>query len=92
MPTNKIFRKVTCRRISDDLNLDINRKTINNWLLKRDYSFNKQEQVIKLTPQHKAKRIEIAFCWLQENFDWENCIFSDEKVFSLDNWLVLAIT
>lgn len=86
---NSMGCKVTCNAIIHDLNLEITRKTVNNWFLKQDYLYTKCVQKIQLTKDHKLNRVEKVSKWIEENIQWESAVFTDEKVFSLDgpdNW------
>ena len=76
-------------KIVSDLNLDISWRTVNNWLLRRDYAYSKSLQQIQLTREHKIIRMEKVSKWIEENIVWENVAFTNEKMFSLvspDNW------
>lgn len=86
---NEIGIKVNCNRILQDLNLNVSRRTLNNWLLHKDYLYRKEAQKIQLTKIHKEKRIKLVSSWIHKKIEWENCVFTDEKRFSLDgpdNW------
>lgn len=81
--------KVNCRTIIQGLDLDISRKTINNFLLRNDFKYRKQVQHITLSKQHKQERVQLVSDWIHGNIDWSITIFSDEKKFNLDgsdNW------
>lgn len=82
-------QKVNCNKIINELDLDVKRRTLNDWLKKKDYKYSKCSQKISLGKKHKSKRLEISKQWLDENINWNNVAFTDEKSFSLDgpdNW------
>ena len=42
-----------------------------------------------LSKKQKIRRVEVEAQWLKEKIVWENCVFTDEKSWSLDgpdNW------
>jgi len=81
--------KVDCNKVKNELQLDIGRRTINNWFIKHGFKYKSHAQKFMLTNKHKNMRIEVVSEWLKEKIEWENCVFTDEKCWSLDgpdNW------
>ena len=86
---NKRECKVNCNKIIKDLDLKVERRTLNNWLLRKDYIYTNCPKKIFLTSTHKTNRICHAKDCLEKNIDWMKTVFTDEKAFSLDgpyNW------
>ena len=86
---NSEGRKVTCVQIKNELKLDIERRTINNWFMKHGYKYKSHAQKCILSKQHKARRVQLVSQWLTEKIEWNQCIFTDEKCWSIDgpdNW------
>lgn len=81
---NSNMIKVNCSKIKRDCNVDVSRRTLNNWLLKEEYRYMKEVQKISLTAGHKKKRIEIVSSWIKNKINFSNCVFTDEKQFSID--------
>ena len=71
---NKNGNKVNCRTIIDNLNLDIGRRTINNYLLKLDFK-NKQIQQVSLSKNQKQQILQLVSTWIHENIDWQKKSF-----------------
>ena len=66
-------------------------KTLNNFLLWKDYKFQKQIQCILLSKDHKEKRVAFVLSWIDKNIDFKNWVFIDEKRFKMDgpdNWYI----
>src|ERR1043165_7671303 len=55
---NNVGSKVTCRKIIEDNNMNVSRRTMNNWILRNKYKYQKQVQSIQLSKRHKLKRIQ----------------------------------
>lgn len=80
---------VDCNAIKRDLKLNFSRRTINNFLLRNEYSYKKVAQEISLSANHKTERVKLCSLWLEKNINWNTSIFTDEKYFDLDgpkNW------
>jgi len=76
--------KVNCNIIRSELDLDISRRTLNNFFLKSEYLYSKIRHKLPLTNKHKLKRLELVSDWIHKNINWNLVVFTDEKRFSLD--------
>jgi len=89
--SNEKRMKVTCRSIINETRITVSRKTLNNFLLRQDYKFKKQAQHIQLSANDKAKRFDTICSWIENNIDFKNAFFGDEKKFNMDgpdNWYI----
>ena len=48
------------------------------------FTYKKAKNVTFLTPTHKKLLVQMAREWLEDNFPWEDMIFTDEERFNLD--------
>ena len=80
---NKIGLKVTCKKIQEELNLNVHRTTVLRTLQTLTYDYKKLPYKFKMSTATKQKRVKICKKWLIENINWNSVIFSDEKRFSL---------
>lgn len=81
--------KVNCATIIKNLNIEVKRRTLNDWILNKEYVYKHYSQKIQLTKNDKNVRTLLCKSWLDQNIDWKKSVFTDEKAFSLDgpdNW------
>lgn len=85
--------KVNCSSIIGNLDLDVSRRTLNNFLMRSEFHYKKISSKICLSKFHKMERLRIISTWVENNVNFESVIFTDEKRFTLDgpdNWLVYS--
>jgi len=90
---NEQGKKATSQDIISNTDLNVCRRTLNNWLLQQDYKFERQAQRIQLSKDHKLKRMNLVSSWIEKNINFENAVFTDEKKFNLDgpdNWYIFT--
>jgi len=86
---NETGKKATCRSIINETGINVSRRTLNNFLLRKDFKFKKQVQHIQLSANDKTKRVKAVCSWIEDNIDFKNSFFCDEKKFNMDgpdNW------
>lgn len=77
--------QVTAPRLASECGIDhVHTRTINNYLRRIEYIFEKAKKKIVLSSKHKAVRVKMAKEWISNFFDWSKVIFTDEKRFNLD--------
>ena len=55
--TNATRSKVNSTKILKNVDLNVARKTVNNWSLRKNYFYKKKVRKIQLTKDHKINRI-----------------------------------
>lgn len=71
--------------IKRSCNLDASKTTI--WKAIRSsgvLQHRKMQKMPRLTAEHKLARVALAREWLENGYNWENVVWSDEKKFNLD--------
>lgn len=77
-------KKVSCKQIVENFNLNVHRTTILRVLRCLKYNYKNLPYKFKLSPKLKSKRVAFAKKCLIENVNWQKVVFSDEKRFSLN--------
>ena len=66
------------------MNIPVKRRTLNDWMLDKEFIYQVHTQHIQLTKNDKMKRVSLCKSWLDQNIQCKNSVFTDEKAFSLD--------
>ena len=85
MSKNNIGRtKVTAAKIIENCSVPLRRRAMNYWLQMENSKYTKVSQRLSLSNKDKNVRVERICEWIENNIEWENTVFSDEKRFTLD--------
>ena len=78
-------QQITAREIMNRCEIDnVSTWTVRRTLGEMGFNYATIKQDIKLTDEHKKKRLQLAEKWIDEYFPWDKVVFSDEKRLSLD--------
>lgn len=81
---NQESKLVNCNVIIKELDLNVSRRTVNNFFLRSEYKYSNIRQDLSLSKAHKLKRVNIVSEWIENNINWNETVFTDEKRFDLD--------
>ena len=80
---NEYGRKLTCKKIINEFNLQVHRTTISRALKAMNFNYINIPHKHKLSSKMKQKRINLCKQFLIGNINWSKVIYSDEKSFHL---------
>jgi len=83
--------KTSCVSVIVELELDVSRSKVCRNLKALQYFYKALPWIFQISKLHKEKRVAAARSHITENIDWNQVIFSDEKLFSLHVWFILHV-
>lgn len=75
-----VENKVNCCLIIKDMNLGIQRITINDLVLKERYECKSHRKHLSSSEKHN---ISLERHWIEERLNWENGFYSDKRFYYL---------
>lgn len=75
---------VTARKVLNNLQINVNVRTIQRTISNLGFRYKKIPKEIHLSKKHKICRLKFAEDMIRKQVDWKTVIFSDEKRFNLD--------